>query len=196
MQSAGGERPNSPTRDGDLWRFFALAYLITWALLGPWFFLFNRVWGRSIPWWGWLLVPLAFCGGYGPSLAAIFVSWRQEGRTAVAALLRSLTTWRVPYGWYLLVFAGPYGLATLAAIISGVPDFFARFRVGDSLQSVPLAIALALPFGPLGEELGWRGYALPRLVGKLGACLILVAGIVALACLRLDRGSTSGPTKG
>jgi hypothetical protein len=77
---------NNQSDDGSLWRFFALAYLITWALLGPWFFLFNRVWGRSIPWWGWLLVPVAFWGGYGPSLSAIFVSWRQGGRRSVVAL--------------------------------------------------------------------------------------------------------------
>ena len=107
------------TDDGSLWHFFALAYLITWVLLGPWFFLFNRVWGRSIPWWGWLLVPVAFWGGYGPSLAAIFVSWRHGGRSDVAALLRGLTTWRVHFGWYLLVLAGPYALAAVAACLTG-----------------------------------------------------------------------------
>jgi len=147
--------------------FFMLAYLITWVLLGPWFFLFNRLWGGSIPWWGWLLVPLAFCGGYGPSLAAIFLSWRQGGGRAVAALLSGLTLWRAHFGWYLLVLACPYGLAALAAVIA-VPDFAAAFSPWASLKSVPLAVALALPFGPLGEEVGWRGYALPRLVDRQG----------------------------
>ncbi len=155
--------------NGSLWRFFALAYLITWLLLGPWFFLFNRVWERTVPWWGWLLVPVAFWGGYGPSLAALFESWRAGGRSAVSTLLRSLLVWRTHVGWYVLALVGPYVLAAVAAFVAGVPGFARQFSFGASLSSAPLALALALPFGPLGEELGWRGYALPRLVRSLGA---------------------------
>ncbi len=154
--------------NGSLWRFFALAYLITWLLLGPWFFVFNRVWDRTVPWWGWLVVPVVFWGGYGPSLAALFESWRAEGRNAVSTLLRSLLVWRVHVGWYVLVLVGPYVLAAVAALVARVPGFVRQFSFGASLASAPLVLALALPFGPLGEELGWRGYALPRLVRSLG----------------------------
>jgi len=156
------------TEPGGLWRFFGLAHVITWLLLGPWFWLFNRVWHQAVPWWGWLLVPVAFWGGYGPSLAAVVESWRLGGRSAVVALLRSLTIWQVSVGWYVLVIAGPYALAAVAAVVAGVPGFPQQYSVGASLGSGPLALAFALPFGPLGEELGWRGYALPRLVRRLG----------------------------
>jgi membrane protease YdiL (CAAX protease family) len=159
---------SQPVESGSLSRFFALAYLITWLLLGPWFFLFNRVWDRTVPWWGWLLVPVAFWGGYGPSLAAIVEGWRAGGRRAVSALLRSLLVWRVRAGWYILAVLGPYALAALAAFLARVPGFVGQFSLGASLASAPLALALALPFGPLGEEVGWRGYALPRLVHRLG----------------------------
>jgi membrane protease YdiL (CAAX protease family) len=36
-------------------------------------------------------------------------------------------------------------------------------RRRELLSSVPIALLIALPFGPLAEELGWRGFALPRL---------------------------------
>jgi membrane protease YdiL (CAAX protease family) len=54
-----------------------------------------------------------------------------------------------------------------------------RFAFGDVLRDLPVICALALPFGALGEELGWRGYALPRLLGQIGPVgAALVIGII------------------
>jgi membrane protease YdiL (CAAX protease family) len=150
----------------------ALAYLLTWAFLGPFFYLFNTVYGGDIekmPGWMWALAPLAFIGGWGPTVAALIMAPLAGGRGALGKLLKSLTIWRAHIGWYVAIFALPPLLTAASVFIvdrSGAT--LARLDWIALLANIPLAYALALPFGPLGEELGWRGFALPRLLSSLG----------------------------
>src|ERR1017187_4002654 len=81
--------------------FFSLAYLLTWVLLAPAFYLYSVVLNHSIPWWLWLLVPFAFLGGAAPSIAGLVITARTEGRDAVRRLVRSLVNGRLPFRWYL-----------------------------------------------------------------------------------------------
>jgi len=153
-----------------------LAYALTWALLGPWFYAFNVVYHDRIPIWLWALAPLAFVGGWGPSIAALIVTARAGGG-AVRRLVGSMAMWRVPARWYLVTFALP-PLVTAASVlvVDRGPATLRQFDLGAALANIPIAYAIALPFGPLGEELGWRGFALPRLLsrfGPVGASLLL-----------------------
>ena len=157
--------------------FFGLAYFLTWALLAPWFYLYSVVLNHTIPWWLWLLAPVAYLGGVAPSVAGLVVTARTEGRGAVRRLVRSLVNGRLPFRWYLFTLLLPPAVTALSI---GLVDYdsviWREFAFGSVLRNVPVAYALALPFGPLGEELGWRGYALPRLLGRfgpLGATLII-----------------------
>jgi membrane protease YdiL (CAAX protease family) len=161
-------------------KFFGLSYLLTWVLLAPWFYLFNVVFHGSSPWWLWLWVPLAFIGGWGPTVAALTLTARAEGRDAVRRLLRSLVNWRVPLRWYLFaLFLPPAATAVSILIVDRNATSWQRFAFGDFVRHLPVAYALALPFGPLGEELGWRGYALPRLLGRTGPTgAALVIGVM------------------
>lgn len=159
--------------------FTVLAYALTWLLLGPWFYLYTVAFHGEPPRWLWFLAPIAFIGGWGPSVAALVVSARTGGRSDVRRLLASLVAWRVPARWYLLVFLlPPLATAVAAAIVDRGLVTLRQFDVGAALVNLPLAYGLALPFGPLGEELGWRGFALPRLLTRFGpwtASLILGA---------------------
>ena len=164
-------------------KFFFLAYALTWGLLGPWFFIFNRVYHQKIPSWLWILAPLALIGGWGPSVAALIVAARTGGRAAVRKLLGSITIWRVPLRWYLFAFILPPLLTAVSLIIvNGGPAIFRGFDAGAALAGIPMAYLMALPFGPLGEELGWRGFALPRLLARFGAAKtsLLLGGIWTL----------------
>jgi membrane protease YdiL (CAAX protease family) len=160
--------------------FFGLAYLLAWALLAPWFYLYSVVLKHSIPWWLWLLVPFAYLGAVSPSLAGLVITARTEGRDAVRRLLRSLVNGRFPLRWYLFTLVLP--LAVTALSIGLWDRNLARwqaFSFGSFLSNLPIAYALALPFGPLGEELGWRGYALPRLLARFGPVVAtLIIGVM------------------
>ena len=158
-------KPQTPT----LRSFLFLAYALTWVTLGPWFYAFNVVYHEKIPGWMWAFAPLAFIGGWGPSIAALVVTVRTGGCGAVGRLARSMLVWQVPIRWYLAVIALP-PLVTAASllVVDRGPATLRQFDVGAALANIPLAYALAVPFGPLGEELGWRGFALPRLLSRFG----------------------------
>jgi membrane protease YdiL (CAAX protease family) len=148
--------------------FLWLAFALTWVLLGPWFYVSNVVYRGDVPGWLWVLAPLAFVGGWGPSVAALLTA-RRGGHGALRRLMSSLAIWRVPARLYLATFLLP-PLVTAASllIVDGGPAILRRFDARTALAGLPAAYLLALPFGPLGEELGWRGFALPRLLLRFG----------------------------
>ena len=113
----------------------------------------------------------------GPFFSAFIMTGAIEGRAGIGRLLRRMVLWRVGLGWYLFVLSGIPAIVVLGVFV--LPGAWHRFK--DSLPSSPLALAhplrlRALPDGPLGEEPGWRGFALPslqRLYGPLVGSLIL-----------------------
>jgi uncharacterized protein len=128
-------------------------------------------------------LPLIVIGGLatftGPALAAFVMTGVTEGRAGIRRLLQKIVLWRVGLRWYLFALLGLPVILALGAIV--VPGNLASFQPMD-----PLSLLLAyLPFfvypalligGPLGEEPGWRGFALPRLQqlhGPLVGSLIL-----------------------
>ena len=149
--------------------FLLLAYVLTWGLLGPWFYVFSVVYHEKVPGWLWVFVPLAFIGGWGPSIAALIVTARAGRRGAIRRLMGSIAIWRVPARWYLVTFVLP-PLVTAASllIVDAGSGTLRQFDAAAALAGVPVAYMFALPFGPLGEELGWRGFMLPRLLSRSG----------------------------
>jgi len=146
--------------------FFVLAYAISWVLWVPIVLYINFILppGQDP---GWLMIPM-LVGLYAPTAAAIIMTGLLEGRSGVKKLLAKFLVWRVGLRWWLAAFfLAP--VATLAAmgiyiLQGGVVGKF------DPSQwyLVLLGPILVLPFY-LGEELGWRGYALPRLQLKYSA---------------------------
>lgn len=149
--------------------FVVWAYGLTWVLLGPWFYAVNVVYHGNIPSWMWAFAPVAFIGGWGPSVAALIVTRRTGGGEAVRRMTRALVAWRVPARWYVVTFALPPLISVASLLIADHGSAtLHQFNWAAALRNLPIVYAIALPFGPLGEEIGWRGFALPRLMSRFG----------------------------
>ncbi len=152
--------------------FFALAYGISWA---SWLPLVASTRGL-------LPLPLPFAvlwtlGGWGPTVAGVIAAGRFDGRAGLRSLLAATLRWRVAPVWYAVVLLLPAGIGLAAigvnALLGGpVP----AFTLVSPWYLPALALIGSLASGPLSEELGWRGFALPRMqerYGPLGTSLAL-----------------------
>ena len=159
--------------------YFGLSYALSWLIWAP-------LW---LPAFGVDALPTlpyhhAF-GALGPIAAAFIVSGVETGRAGVGDLLRRMVLWRGRVRWIVMACLAPAALLALAIVAS-------RMAIGESVplsqigrtREFPQFTALAffayniISFG-YGEEVGWRGFALPRLQTKhsaLVASLLLTAG--------------------
>jgi len=149
-------------RDHALQVFFGLALLITWTIEAP----------LIAAEYGWIKrpVPMAlhYLGAYGPMLAAIVTTALGQGAAGLKELLSRVTRWRVGWGWIAAALLSPallFVVGILAArLVSGDWPSLRQLGQVNYLPNLGLGAWLLwfLTFG-LGEETGWRGFALPRL---------------------------------
>src|SRR5215210_2078012 len=142
--------------------FFVLTYAITWAIESPLVFLTDSVTATQ----GLVLVILA---SNVPSVMAIVLTAMVFGKGSLRKLLGRLLIWRVNPLWYLVVILGPValtgGVVGLNALMGGP-----ALSLGMPLLGAAIFLAFSIfPGSALGEEIGWRGYALPRLQSRMNA---------------------------
>ena len=143
--------------------FFLLTFALTWtAWLGP---AALGAAGKS----GFFALggPVFLLGVFAPAFVALALTAYSEGRPGVARLLARIGRWRA--GAHLYLFAISYMAATklFAALIHRMamgawPSF------GETPLLLMLGAILVSTWVQAGEEVGWRGYALPRLATHLG----------------------------
>ena len=118
-----------------------------------------------------------YVGVFAPGIVALFLTWQLEGSAALTELIRRLVRWNVGGRWY--VFALGYMAAvkiTVALLHRLVAGEWPRFGAEPWYLMLAATIFSTILLGQAGEELGWRGYALPRLAerfGLAGASVIL-----------------------
>jgi membrane protease YdiL (CAAX protease family) len=160
-------KQNSPGRTGlsqlvrrhPLAAFLVLTYGLTWALWIPLDIFRDAAAG---PYTSLALL----IGSNIPSAVAIVLTLVGFGWRATRKLLGQLLIWRISWRWYLVLLA-PTALAvgtiTLVAVTRGGPTA----ALAVPLVSAIIAMAIMIfPGSALGEEIGWRGYALPRVQAR------------------------------
>jgi len=159
--------------------YFTLAYVIAWLLWLP--LVLSKGGGIGlIPFTtdatvdGAITISLIILGAFGPAIAAVFMTAVTEGRTGVGLLFRRIARVRVGFQWYLVALFFPllptFFLLLLAVLLA--PDQYAHvfsMQGGAALLGYVVAVLIGMVLGsPLGEEPGWRGFALSRLQQHMG----------------------------
>jgi len=156
-----------------LFTFFSLTFAYSWIY---WFLMANFA--------PWMIYEPAYYipSGYGPTFAALFLMIFLAGRNGLKDFLKRSLNWRVNIVWYLFALFGIALMLILARQVHGIlyPKIgLAPIRVSQPLSALIPVFLTGILYGPLGEELGWRGFALPRLQRKLGALFgSLVLGVI------------------
>lgn len=146
-----------------LW-FFVLAYAVTWLLWSPAVLLGLPTFATAEHAPNWYLLPGVAIGVTGTAFAMTAVT---DGRAGVRELLARLVRWRVGWPWYVVaVLLIPLGQLGVAFVL-GCSDAPAALTPA-ALTAYPAAYAAHFVFGPLFEESGWRGFALPRMQQRFG----------------------------
>ena len=168
--------------------FFLLAYGISWLGFLP------SVLGFAEAFGGLNLLVAQF----GPAIAGALVLWYTGG--SLREWARGILRWRVPLRWWIATLAIPvvvFGATSLGFAALGYEPELSRLP--DPLTTfLPTLVGLSLMAG-LGEEPGWRGYALPRLqstYGPLWATVLLGAvwAVWHLPLLAVDPRAAHGIT--
>jgi uncharacterized protein len=150
--------------------FFIITFLITWGL---------GVFAIFLPAQFEVLVgeltetsPVYFLAIAAPTISATILTFAQDGWQGLKSLYGRLIRWRFELKWYALVLLGIPSVGWIAARITGASPL----KEANSPAEFLWLLFYVLITGPLCEELGWRGFALPRLLKRFSpftASLIL-----------------------
>ncbi len=144
-----------------LLRFFLIAFLVAWL-----FFITGSILSENTP-LSTLAHGLIFIGVISPGFVAIFMTAQAQGVVGVKLLIEKISFKNTGVQWYLFALTFMALIKGLAALVFFLLyDSWPLFGT-TSWYGMLGAIAVSM-WVQAGEELGWRGYALPLMSKKFG----------------------------
>lgn len=160
METAARSKWREAIGQRELPIFFLLAFLLSWY---PWFLALAQ--GRA-----------SGPNPLGPFVAALIVAGIAEGWPGIWDLLARIVRGRIGLRWYAVIFGLPIAVCAIALAIMAVFGQVTAAPTAAAWRELPERFIFIFLFIGLGEEPGWRGFALPRLLknySPLIASLIL-----------------------
>ncbi len=125
------------------------------------------------------LAPLAMLALFaGPSVAGILMTGLVDGRAGLRDLLSRMLRWRVGVRWYAVaILTAPLVYTAVLMALSLVSPAFLPgiLTTGNKAALLLFGIAYGLIGGGFLEELGWTGFAVPKLRLRYG---VLTTGLI------------------
>jgi len=171
--ASGGLR--SAMRQYPLLFYVIIAYAFSWIVSIPFIL---AEWG-IVPKAGFYQI-FFIVKSFGPAVAAYIMVRATGGKAGLLDLRSRLRRWRVGWQWYAFILLGVPALMLPGIVV--LPGALASFRGLPPHFLISYAVTfvvISLGGGPLGEEPGWRGFALPRLQQRYGPLVgSLVLGLL------------------
>ena len=138
--------------------YFALTFAISWAgalaIVAP-----HLIRRETLPSTGILMFPVMLLG---PSVAGIALTKVVDGKPGLRDLFSRLVSVRLPVYWYVVLLIPPVFVSAVLALLA---RFLSPLYASNHFFT---GVLFAVPAGVL-EEIGWTGYALPKILAKSNA---------------------------
>ena len=155
---------NPPTQSNRAHLFLAyaaIAYAISWAIEIPLALKAQRMLSADLPF------SIHYLAAFGPFIAGIILTWRESGLPGLKNLLDRTFKWRVEPVWWIAALSPLLLFFTVSLFVSYVRGTSLDLQMLNHFDFLPdigvAAVLVWLATYGFGEEIGWRGYLLPRL---------------------------------
>jgi CAAX protease family protein len=162
--------------------YFILTYIISWSFMIPVALSHRGLISWQAPY------TLYYLASFGPMFAALIVTAITKGGEGVRLLLGRLVKWRVGFRYYAFAILGPIGLFVFAMLLNRIiTGAWSDLRLLGEADYLPYLTPIGtlcvwlLTYG-MGEETGWRGFALPNLQRNRSAASATLILAIFWAC--------------